>query len=56
MGLRNAGLGFRQNEPTHSIENIIYNELKVRGYKIDIGVATIAEKIKRARQSENSWK
>lgn len=38
IGLRNAKLNFRQIEPTHIMENIIYNELRYRGYKIDVGV------------------
>lgn len=38
MGLRNARLNFRQIEETHSMENIIYNELKIRGYNVDVGV------------------
>ena len=38
VGLRNARLGFRQIEQTHLMENIIYNELRVRGYHVDIGV------------------
>ena len=38
IGLRNARLGFRQIEPTHLMENIIYNELRVRGYHVDVGV------------------
>ena len=33
VGLRNARLNFRQQEPTHIMENIVYNELLVRGYK-----------------------
>lgn len=37
-GLRNAALGFRQNERSHLMENAIYNELKRRGYAIDVGV------------------
>ncbi len=37
-GLRNARLGFRQIEVTHLMENIIYNELRVRGYHVDVGV------------------
>lgn len=37
-GLRNARLGFRQIEETHLMENIIYTELKRRGYSIDVGV------------------
>ena len=38
MGLRNARLGFRQVEPTHIMENIVYNELRMRGYSVDVGV------------------
>ena len=38
MGLRNARLNFRQLEETHSMENIIFNELKVRGFNVDVGV------------------
>jgi predicted AAA+ superfamily ATPase len=37
MGLRNARLGFRQIEETHIMENIIYNELRTRGYSVDVG-------------------
>ncbi|WP_288603790.1 ATP-binding protein [uncultured Treponema sp.] len=44
LGLRNVRLGFRQNEPTHIMENIIYNELKIRGFEIDIGVVPVIEK------------
>lgn len=42
-GLRNARLGFRQIEETHLMENIIYNELKRRGYNVDIGVVEVRE-------------
>mgnify|MGYP004426021721 FL=1 len=38
VGLRNARLGFRQVEQTHLMENIIYNELRIRGYHVDVGV------------------
>jgi len=38
IGLRNARLNFRQQEPTHIMENVIYNELRVRGYTVDVGV------------------
>ena len=37
-GLRNARLNFRQTEPTHLMENIIFNELRYRGYQVDVGV------------------
>ena len=38
VGLRNARLNFRQQEESHLMENIIYNELLVRGYNVDVGV------------------
>ena len=37
LGIRNALLGFRQQEENHIMENIIYNELRIRGYHVDIG-------------------
>lgn len=41
VGLRNARLGFRQTEETHLMENIIYNELRARGFQVDVGVVPI---------------
>lgn len=38
VGLRNARLSFRQVEETHLMENILYNELRIRGYSVDVGV------------------
>ena len=38
VGLRNARLGFRQVEQTHIMENVVYNELRMRGYSVDVGV------------------
>lgn len=46
MGLRNVRINFRQMEVTHSMENVIYNELKMRGYNVDVGNLTIIEKDK----------
>lgn len=46
VGLRNARLNFRQQEETHLMENIIYNELLVRGYNVDVGVVEINEEDK----------
>ena len=43
LGLRNARLNFRQIEETHAMENIVYNELKVRGFNVDIGVVVVNE-------------
>lgn len=43
LGLRNVRLNFRQVEETHAMENIIFNELKVRGYNVDVGVVVMNE-------------
>lgn len=44
IGLRNARLNYRQYDPGHIMENIIYNELVLRGYSVDIGVVTERKK------------
>lgn len=44
LGLRNARIGFRQHEVTHLMENLIYNEMRLRGYKVDVGVVVKNEK------------
>ena len=44
LGLRNARINFRQFEQTHMMENVIYNELRMRGYQVDIGVVETSEK------------
>ena len=44
LGLRNARINFRQFEQTHSMENVIYNELRMRGYNVDVGVVSVAER------------
>lgn len=41
LGLRNARLNFRQNERTHLMENIIYNDLRIRGFNVDVGVVPV---------------
>jgi len=51
MGLRNARMNFRQFEPTHAMENIIFNELLVRGYDIDVGMIEVNE-----RQEDGNYK
>ena len=43
IGIRNAKLNFRQQEENHLMENIIYNELLIRGYNVDVGVVEIRE-------------
>lgn len=40
IGLRNARLNYRQYDPGHTMENIIYNELLRRGYSVDVGAVT----------------
>lgn len=44
IGIRNARLAFRQIEETHIMENIIYNELRFRGYQVDVGMVESREK------------
>ena len=44
VGLRNAKLNFRQQEITHIMENVIYNELRMRGFAVDVGVVEAREK------------
>lgn len=54
LGLRNARLNFRQTEFTHLLENAIYNELRLRGYSVDVGqipIFTIGEDGKRQRST-----
>ena len=41
MGLRNARLNFRQDERTHIMENVVFNELKIRGFNVDVGVVPV---------------
>lgn len=45
VGLRNARLGFRQVEETHLMENVVYNELRARGYSVDVGVVERRTKV-----------
>lgn len=44
LGLRNALLNFRQFEPTHLMENLIYNELRIRGFSVDVGQVVLNKK------------
>ena len=44
VGLRNARLNFRQQEPTHLMENVVYNELLARGYLVDVGIVEVNQK------------
>lgn len=51
LGLRNARIGFLQVEETHLMENLIYNELRIRGYLVDVGVVPI-----RVREPEGAYR
>lgn len=50
MGVRNALLHFRQQEETHIMENIIYNELRIRGYSVDVGAVEV-----KGKNKDNKW-
>ena len=50
LGLRNARLNFRQQERSHLMENMIYNELIRRGYRVDVGVVEVERVIDGKRQ------
>jgi predicted AAA+ superfamily ATPase len=50
LGLRNARLNFRQQEPTHIMENVVYNELLIRGYHVDVGIVEIFDKDKEGKR------
>ncbi len=52
LGLRNARLNFRQQEQTHILENIIYNELLVRGFNVDVGIVDYRKRNVDGRQLE----
>ncbi len=51
-GLRNARLNFRQQEENHIMENIIYNELLIRGFNVDVGIVYTRHKDKDGKQSQ----
>ena len=46
MRLRNSRINYRQMEVTHSMENVIYNELRMRGFSVDVGNLTVVENSK----------
>lgn len=52
IGLRNARTGFRQQEMTHIMENILYNELRVRGCEVDIGIVYSTEKNRKGQSAQ----
>ncbi len=53
IGLRNARLNFRQQERTHIMENIIFNELIIRGYSVDVGVVQVSSTEKGVQKKSN---
>lgn len=52
IGLRNSRIKYRQMEVTHSMENVIYNELRMRGFGVDVGNLTIVEKNKEGKAAK----
>lgn len=54
-GLRNARLNFRQPDYSHVMENVIYNELRIRGYNVDVGVVPVVERDKDGRQMRKQY-
>ena len=55
IGLRNARLNFRQIEGTHIMENIIYNELRYRGYQVDVGAVESREKDENGKEKRVTY-
>jgi predicted AAA+ superfamily ATPase len=54
LGLRNARINFRQSEKSHLMENLIYNELRVRGFNVDVGVVHTVTKYPDGRQQRSN--
>ena len=54
LGLRNARINFRQSERSHLMENMIYNEMKIRGFNVDVGVVPIVTKDENGKQQRSS--
>lgn len=55
IGLRNARLNFRQTEENHIMENIIYNELRIRGFDVDVGVVEVFVKDKMNKTERRTY-
>lgn len=53
LGLRNARINFRQDEKTHLLENVIYNELLIRGFNVDVGVVPVVTRDENGRQTRS---
>ena len=54
LGLRNARINFRQSEKSHLMENMIYNELRARGFNVDVGVVPVVTKDENGKQQRSS--
>lgn len=55
LGLRNARLNYRQLEKTHMMENVIYNELRIRGFNVDVGIVPVVIRDKDGNQKRISY-
>ena len=54
LGLRNARINFRQSEKSHLMENLIYNELRIRGFNVDVGVVPVVTKDENGKQQRSN--
>lgn len=54
VGLRNVRLGLRQQEETHILENVIYNELLMRGFAVDVGMVEVVERNQEGKRKQKS--
>lgn len=54
LGLRNARINFRQTEKTHLMENLVYNELRLRGFNVDVGVVPIIKRNGEGKQQRST--
>ncbi|MCD8210084.1 MAG: DUF4143 domain-containing protein, partial [Prevotella sp.] len=54
LGLRNACINFKQADKGHLLENLIYNELRIRGFNVDVGVIPIVERNMDSRQQRTT--
>ena len=54
LGLRNARINFRQSEKSHLMENMVYNELRMRGFNVDVGVVPVIHRGEDGKQHRSS--
>lgn len=55
LGLRNVRINFRQSEKSHLMENVVYNELRIRGYNVDVGVVPVVMKNENGKQQRSHF-